>query len=124
MENGKYRFCIDFSWKYPEKRKKNEIFCQLIEWSFFCRPVETQNIADLTKANNEVKDHRPKRICLVGSLAEDENLVEAAESLKVPVVVSQNGLELLDEKDICTYFVLEEFEGQIFETVSKRSKHK
>jgi hypothetical protein len=72
---------------------------------------------------NEEKELQKKRICLVGITAQDERVNEAANSFKLPVVHSETGLELLADSKMITYFVLDEFEGHIFEAISK-SKHK
>lgn len=64
-----------------------------------------------------------KRICLTGSLVSDENIKKVAESFNVPVISSETGLEYLTDNKVITYFILEDFEGPIFETISK-SKHK
>lgn len=69
------------------------------------------------------KDLKMKRICLVGLTAHDENLKSAANTFNIPVVESETGLELIVDNKWSTYFVLEEFEGPIYEAISK-SKHK
>lgn len=89
--------------------------------------AETQN-TDVKLINSEttdVKEQQPKRICLVGSLASNENINKVAKSFQVPVVLSETGLELLVDKPekVVTYFILDDFEGPIFETLSK-TKHK
>jgi len=64
-----------------------------------------------------------KRICLVGSLVSDKRIQKVAECFNVPVILSETGVEYLTDNKVVTYFILEDFEGPIFETISK-SKHK
>lgn len=71
----------------------------------------------------EEKESQKKRICLVGILAQDERVNEAANSFGVPVIISETGFEFLTDTKWITYFILDEFEGEIYETISK-SKHK
>jgi hypothetical protein len=71
----------------------------------------------------EEKESKAKRICLVGITGQDDLVNEAANSFRVPVLHSDTGLELISDNKWITYFVLAEFEGQIYETLSK-SKHK
>lgn len=72
-----------------------------------------------TKTKTVVDD----RICLVGSVANDEEIVSAAHSFNVPVIRSETGIEHVNETQWTTYFVMREFEGETFNVIRK-SKHR
>lgn len=78
--------------------------------------------------NNEtvVERHCQRvRICLVGSVAEDHEVREAAQLFKVPVESSETGKEFISDDSWTTYFILPEFEGQIFDDINKaKTKHR
>lgn len=78
--------------------------------------------------NNEtvVERHSLRtRICLVGSVAEDHEIQEAAQLFKVPVESSSTGEEFISDDSWTTYFILSDFEGQIFEKINKaKTKHR
>ncbi|XP_022238533.1 protein ECT2-like [Limulus polyphemus] len=59
------------------------------------------------------------RICIIGEkLKDDKDIIKAAESFQVPVVCSPSGKDILaDGKDYDNVFVLDEFEGQIYDTL-------
>ncbi|XP_037958476.1 protein ECT2 isoform X2 [Teleopsis dalmanni] len=62
------------------------------------------------------------RICLVGDVVNDAELVEVARSFNVPVLTSENGLELINDNDWRTYFILSEFEGPTFEAIHENKQ--
>lgn len=59
------------------------------------------------------------RICLVGNVVRDDPTVEAAQTFGVPVITSETGLELINDYDWRTYFILAEFEGPVYEAIHK-----
>lgn len=63
-----------------------------------------------------------KRICIVGSLVNDPTTCSAAQGFGVPVLTSETGEEYAKDTSCSTIFVLEKFEGEIFEKLNK-SKH-
>ncbi|XP_055533727.1 protein ECT2 isoform X3 [Wyeomyia smithii] len=63
------------------------------------------------------------RICLVGSVAHDKSTLSAAQSFKVPIVLSETGTEYISDSSFVTYFVLEHFEGPVYDAIY-RSKHR
>lgn len=66
-----------------------------------------------------------KRICLVGSVSEDEKVIEAAKVFNVPVLTSETGRELVADDSWTTFFILASFEGPIFDYIYKAEvKHK
>lgn len=58
-----------------------------------------------------------KRICLVGSVADDENVKTAAESFNVPVITSETGAEFTKDSNFVTYFVVDDFGGENFNAI-------
>ncbi|XP_053956531.1 protein ECT2 isoform X1 [Anastrepha ludens] len=62
------------------------------------------------------------RICLVGDVVNDAETVEAARCFNVPVITSENGLDVLNDSEWRTYFVLKDFEGPIFDAIHKNKK--
>lgn len=63
------------------------------------------------------------RICLVGAVAHDTDTLAAAQSFKLPVVMSETGGEFVSDTSHVTYFVLNDFEGPVYDTIY-RSKHR
>ncbi|XP_073843940.1 epithelial cell transforming 2 pebble isoform X2 [Musca autumnalis] len=59
------------------------------------------------------------RICLVGDVIQNDAAVEAAHTFGVPVITSETGLELINDYDWRTYFILNEFEGPVYEAIHK-----
>lgn len=60
-----------------------------------------------------------KRICLVGSITKDIAICTAAQSFGIPVVTSDTGEEYANDSSCSTVFVLEKFEGDNYELLSK-----
>ncbi|XP_037290789.1 protein ECT2 [Rhipicephalus microplus] len=60
-----------------------------------------------------------QRICLVGSLKDNESVVQAAKCQGLPVVYSESGEEFAGDRG--TVFVVENFEGPLFEQLKQRS---
>lgn len=66
-----------------------------------------------------------KRICLVGSVAENPEVSNAAQLFNVPLLTSETGKEFIGDSSWMTFFVLSEFEGPVFEEIYKsKTKHK
>lgn len=60
------------------------------------------------------------RICLVGEVVDDQDTITAAKHFKVPILSSETGEEYaLDKDQWTTYFILKDFEGPMFEALSK-----
>ena len=59
------------------------------------------------------------RLCLVGNVINDPETLAAAQSFGVPVITSETGLEIMNDDDWRTHFVLDSFEGSIFDTIHK-----
>lgn len=68
-------------------------------------------------AESDVHPMPKQRICLVGTVADDENVKIAAESFNIPVVTSETGIEYIKDTDIITYFILNEFSGENFNAI-------
>lgn len=63
------------------------------------------------------------RICLIGTVVDDVQTLNAAKAFKVPVITSETGTEILEDESWITYFILNDFEGPMYEAIYK-SKHK
>ncbi|KAK7066443.1 Protein T2, partial [Halocaridina rubra] len=80
------------------------------------QPSIMLNADSMSVSRADVEPCGDPRICLVGSLSEDPECLEAAEKFGVPVVGSETGREYLtDGSSFCTYFVLADFECKEFE---------
>ncbi|XP_050719777.1 protein ECT2-like isoform X5 [Eriocheir sinensis] len=76
--------------------------------------------ADVTAASQaDIEPCGELRICLVGSLADDAETVEAAQKFGIPVVTSETGQEYVSDPAFCTYFILSDFENPVFEELDK-----
>ncbi|KAH8246162.1 hypothetical protein KR038_001172, partial [Drosophila bunnanda] len=64
----------------------------------------------------------PSRICLVGTVGQDADTLQAAESFGLPIVTSETGLDLVGESDWRTFYVLDDFEGASFEAIHKQKE--
>ena len=62
------------------------------------------------------------RICLVGNVVNDADTVLAAQSFGVPVITSETGLEIINDDDWRTHFILDSFEGPIYETIHRNKQ--
>lgn len=60
-----------------------------------------------------------KRICLVGSVVQDTTICAAAQSFGVPVLTSATGEEYSKDYSCSTVFVVEKFEGDNYDLLSK-----
>jgi hypothetical protein len=84
-----------------------------------------RNEHDIEETMMEKASTQRKRICLVGSVRECEQAVEAAKVFNVPVITSENGREFIADDTWMTYFILDCFEGPIFDGIYKAEvKHK
>lgn len=63
------------------------------------------------------------RICLVGAVVDDNETVKAAKKFNVPVLTSETGAEFVEDCSWTTYFILDNFEGPMFDAIRK-SKHR
>ncbi|KAJ8983138.1 hypothetical protein NQ317_014713 [Molorchus minor] len=59
------------------------------------------------------------RICLVGSLANNSTIRSVGETFGVPVLSSENGQEFAQDDSCTTVFVLEIFEGDVYNNLYK-----
>ncbi|XP_060518985.1 protein ECT2 isoform X3 [Cylas formicarius] len=66
-----------------------------------------------------VSTEADRRICLIGNLKNDAVLRSVAESFNVPVVTSETGQEYLEDNSCCTFFVIENFDGDVYNTICK-----
>lgn len=60
------------------------------------------------------------RLCLVGDVVDDEGTLAAAKQFEVPILTSETGEEYaLEKSPFVTYFILKDFEGPLFQALSK-----
>ncbi|XP_044014359.1 protein ECT2 isoform X2 [Aphidius gifuensis] len=65
---------------------------------------------------------RKNRICLIGDIRNNSLISAAAQKFGVPVLTSDTGIEYSgDDKVYCTYFVLQSFDGSVYEALPKKS---
>ncbi|KAH8398245.1 hypothetical protein KR215_001005, partial [Drosophila sulfurigaster] len=64
----------------------------------------------------------PTRICLVGEAGRDAGTVQAAESFGMPVIQSQTGLDIINDTEWRTFYVLQDFEDEIFDAIHKQKE--
>lgn len=62
------------------------------------------------------------RICLIGAAGKCSKTIKSAEGFNVPVLYSETGLECMNEPEWKTYFVLEDFYGELFDTITKNKE--
>lgn len=75
--------------------------------------------------NDNAKSLKKQRICLVGTVVDDPDVATVANRFNVPVLRSPTGEELVSDDSWCTYFILSEFEGKLFDNLSQsQPKHK
>lgn len=60
-----------------------------------------------------------KRICLIGAAASDAATVATAHTFGVPIVTSETGEEYAQDQSCTTIFVLNSFEGVVFNALYK-----
>lgn len=75
------------------------------------------------KRAEEAKPSGDERICLVGAIASDEQVVATAVSFNVPVITSETGIDVVKDTQWTTYFVMSEFDSEHFNAIRK-SKHR
>lgn len=94
--------------------------CGTSDWCFVECTMEEQS----TVVNDETAVVAEKqRICLVGSVVDDEKTVLAAQTFDVPILKSDTGVEYISEIEWTTYFVMNRFDGEHFDAIRK-SKHR
>lgn len=104
-----------------QMENKQQLNCERTEKSKSCgimdKSVIASNVSKMEKQTME--EMRPQRICLVGTVIENEAIVLAAEQFNVPVVTSVSGAEFIGDTEWITYFVMQEFEGNEYERIRK-----
>lgn len=56
---------------------------------------------------------------MIGAVANDTETIALAQSFGVPVETSDTGIEKLSEREWITYFIINDFNGPIFEELQK-----
>ncbi|XP_071452126.1 protein ECT2 [Hetaerina americana] len=62
---------------------------------------------------------RDRRICIVGQLGSNTDVIEAAKSFGVPVIFSETGVEHLKDDVFETFYILEEFCGPVYDKIHR-----
>ncbi|CAG9853619.1 unnamed protein product [Phyllotreta striolata] len=70
-------------------------------------------------SRNDMPPNLDVRICLVGSLASNSEIYTVAQTFGVPVVNSKDGQDFAQDDSCNTVFVVEEFEGSVFNKLCK-----
>lgn len=64
----------------------------------------------------------PTRICLVGGAGKEAGTVQAAESFGMPVIQSETGLDIMNDMEWRTFYVLQDFENEFFDALHKQKE--
>ncbi|XP_044266145.1 protein ECT2 isoform X2 [Tribolium madens] len=75
-----------------------------------------------TAGNDVAPIKSNRRICLVGTLASDTALRTVAESFRVPVITSKDGEDCAQDDSFSTVFILESFEGDVYNCLYKQKQ--
>ncbi|KAL7732556.1 hypothetical protein ACLKA6_019189 [Drosophila palustris] len=75
-----------------------------------------------SKTEMSIMSKLPTRICLVGVAGEDAATVQAADSFGMPVIRSETGLDILNDMEWRTFYVLQDFEDHIFDAIHKQKE--
>nr|XP_023015311.1 protein ECT2 isoform X2 [Leptinotarsa decemlineata] len=70
-------------------------------------------------SKNDLSSNLDSRLCLVGNLSKDLKLRSVADTFGIPVVTSKDGQEFAQDDSCHTIFVLENFEGDVFNRLNK-----
>lgn len=73
-------------------------------------------------AEMSIMSKLPTRICLVGEAGRDAETLQAAESFGMPVIQSETGLDIINDTDWRTFYVLQDFEDEIFDAIHKQKE--
>ncbi|XP_034107800.1 protein ECT2 isoform X4 [Drosophila nasuta] len=81
-----------------------------------------ETIEEQSKTEMSIMSKLPTRICLVGEAGRDAGTVQAAESFGMPVIQSQTGLDIINDTEWRTFYVLQDFEDEIFDAIHKQKE--
>ncbi|XP_064548144.1 protein ECT2 isoform X4 [Drosophila montana] len=81
-----------------------------------------ETIEEQSKTEMSIMSKLPTRICLVGEAGKDADTLQAAESFGMPVIQSETGLDIINDMDWRTFYVLQDFEDEIFDTIHKQKE--
>ncbi|XP_032290322.1 protein ECT2 isoform X3 [Drosophila virilis] len=108
--------------------KNNLVTVRRQAWSYFAYAAQEavqqaalcQVYEDFTEMS--IMSKLPTRICLVGEAGKDADTLQAAESFGMPVIQSETGLDVINDMDWRTFYVLQDFEDEIFDTIHKQKE--
>ncbi|XP_017864109.1 PREDICTED: protein ECT2 isoform X1 [Drosophila arizonae] len=81
-----------------------------------------ETIEEQSKTEMSIMSKLPTRICLVGEAGRDAETLQAAESFGMPVIQSETGLDIINDTDWRTFYVLQDFEDEIFDAIHKQKE--
>ncbi|XP_034482371.1 protein ECT2 isoform X2 [Drosophila innubila] len=81
-----------------------------------------ETIEEQSKTEMSIMSKLPTRICLVGGAGKDAGTVQAAESFGMPVIHSETGLDIMNDLEWRTFYVLQDFEDEIFDAIHKQKE--
>ncbi|XP_073980533.1 epithelial cell transforming 2 pebble isoform X2 [Rhodnius prolixus] len=81
------------------------------------KPMEC---SDVDEEYTKIDIQENFRICLIGNVAKDETVKEAAKVFQVSVELSEDGSEWIDAPANSTVFVLEDFSGPLFDSLKEK----
>ncbi|KAK9512129.1 hypothetical protein O3M35_000625 [Rhynocoris fuscipes] len=81
------------------------------------KPMEC---SDVDEEFTKIDIQESFRLCLVGNLATDESIKDAAKAFEVSVEISEDGSEWIDSPINSTVFVVEEFSGPLFDSLKEK----
>ncbi|XP_062134543.1 protein ECT2 isoform X4 [Drosophila sulfurigaster albostrigata] len=104
------------AWSYFTYSEQDELNKQRnLKQAALCQVYE-----DFTEMS--IMSKLPTRICLVGEAGRDAGTVQAAESFGMPVIQSQTGLDIINDTEWRTFYVLQDFEDEIFDAIHKQKE--
>ncbi|XP_023176297.2 protein ECT2 isoform X1 [Drosophila hydei] len=81
-----------------------------------------ETIEEQSKTEMSIMSKLPTRICLVGEAGRDAETLQAAESFGMPVIQSETGQDIISDMDWRTFYVLQDFEDEIFDAIHKQKE--
>ncbi|XP_032587829.1 protein ECT2 isoform X3 [Drosophila mojavensis] len=103
------------AWSYFTYAAQEEVKQTHLKQAALCQVYE-----DFTEMS--IMSKLPTRICLVGEAGRDAETLQAAESFGMPVIQSETGLDIINDTDWRTFYVLQDFEDEIFDAIHKQKE--
>ncbi|XP_023176299.2 protein ECT2 isoform X3 [Drosophila hydei] len=103
------------AWSYFTYAAQEEVKQTHLKQAALCQVYE-----DFTEMS--IMSKLPTRICLVGEAGRDAETLQAAESFGMPVIQSETGQDIISDMDWRTFYVLQDFEDEIFDAIHKQKE--